>query len=62
MWAFQVGGYQVCRKWLKDRKGRTLAYDDLRHYQGVVTALGETIRLMGAVDAAIGAHGGWPLA
>src|SRR5665648_578104 len=31
--AFHVGGYQVCAKWLKDRKGRQLSYDDLTHYQ-----------------------------
>ena len=61
VWAFQVGGYQVCQKWLKDRKGRTLTYDDIRHYQGIVAALGETIRLMGAIDEGIGNHGGWPL-
>jgi len=29
VWEFQVGGYQVCAKWLKDRKGRELSYDDL---------------------------------
>ena len=61
VWAFQVGGYQVCQKWLKDRKGRTLTFDDIRHYQGVVAALGETIRLMGAIDEAIDSYGGWPL-
>jgi len=59
-WAFQVGGYQVLHKWLKDRKGRTLTFDDLHHYQKVVKALIETIRLMNAIDAAIDAHGGGP--
>ena len=38
--------YQVCEKWLKDRRGRELSFDDIRHYQKVVVALGETIRLM----------------
>ena len=61
VWAFQVGGYQVCQKWLKDRKGRTLTFDDIKHYQSVVAALGETIRLMAATDEAIDDHGGWPL-
>ncbi|MFC1717836.1 type ISP restriction/modification enzyme [Candidatus Poribacteria bacterium] len=27
VWEFRVGGYQVCEKWLKDRKGRQLSYD-----------------------------------
>lgn len=61
VWNFHVGGYQVCQKWLKDRKGRALSFDDLRHYQRVVAALGETIHLMAGVDEAIAAHGGWPL-
>jgi hypothetical protein len=56
-----VGGYQVLHKWLKDRRGRQLSFDDLHHYQKVVKALTETIRLMSAIDAAIDAHGGWPL-
>jgi predicted helicase len=61
VWAFQVGGYQVLHKWLKDRKGRTLSFADLHHYQKVVVALAETIRLMAEIDAAIEAHGGWPI-
>jgi hypothetical protein len=58
VWNFHIGGYQVCEKWLKDRRGRTLAYDDLEHYCKVVTALSETIRLMAAIDAAIPK---WPI-
>jgi len=57
-WEFHVGGYQVGEKWLKDRKGRVLAYDDLQHYRKVVLALRETVRLMEEVDAAIPA---WPI-
>jgi len=46
VWEFHIGGYQVCEKWLKDRRGRKLEFDDIRRYQTVVAALGETIRLM----------------
>jgi len=61
VWNFHIGGYQVCEKWLKDRKGRTLTKDDLTHYQKIVVALSETIRLMAEIDAMIEKHGGWPL-
>ncbi|MDH4101198.1 MAG: N-6 DNA methylase [Nitrospirota bacterium] len=61
VWNFHIGGYQVCQKWLKDRKGRRLTYDDLTHYQHIVAALAETIRLMGEIDAAIEKYGGWPI-
>ena len=53
VWNFHVGGYQVCQKWLKDRKGRTLSDEDILHYQKVVVALKETIDLMAKIDAAI---------
>jgi len=58
VWAFQIGGYQVCHKWLKDRKGRTLSYDDLHHYQRIVVAIKETIRLMSEIDSIIPS---WPI-
>jgi hypothetical protein len=61
VWEFHVGGYQVCAKWLKDRKGRQLTYDDLTHYQYIVAALSETIALMREIDEVIEAHGGWPI-
>jgi predicted helicase len=60
VWNFHVGGYQVCEKWLKDRKGRKLTKDDIEHYQMVVGALSETIRLMAEIDKVIDEHGGWP--
>jgi Type ISP C-terminal specificity domain len=61
-WLFRVGGYRPCEKWLKDRKGRKLSLDDIDHYNRVVFAITETIRLMGAIDTAINAFGGWPAA
>jgi predicted helicase len=60
VWNFHVGGYQVCEKWLKDRKGRKLTKDDIEHYQKIVVALSETIRLMAEIDKVIDEHGGWP--
>jgi len=58
VWEFRVGGYQVCDKWLKDRKGRSLSMDDITHYQRIVVALKETVRLMKEIDAAMPA---WPI-
>ena len=60
VWNFHIGGYQVCEKWLKDRKGRKLSDDDITHYQKIVVALAETIRLMAEIDQVIDTHGGWP--
>jgi hypothetical protein len=60
VWNFHIGGYQVCEKWLKDRKGRTLSKDDIALYHKIVVALSETIRLMKEIDEVIEQHGGWP--
>lgn len=60
VWNFHIGGYQVCEKWLKDRKGRTLTKQDIAHYHKIVIALSETIRLMAEIDKVIDQHGGWP--
>lgn len=45
-WEFCIGGYQPAQKWLKDRKGRTLTFDDVKHYQRVLKILSETNRIM----------------
>jgi very-short-patch-repair endonuclease len=58
VWEFHIGGYQVCHKWLKDRKDRTLSYDERVHYQKIVVALKETTRLMAEIDEVIP---GWPV-
>jgi hypothetical protein len=60
LWNFHIGGYQVCEKWLKDRRGRILSKDDIAHYQKIIVALSETIRIMTEIDKLIDAHGGWP--
>jgi hypothetical protein len=60
VWEFHIGGYQVCEKWLKDRKGRTLSFEDIVHYKKTVSALAETIRIMAEIDYVIAEHGGFP--
>ena len=49
-WNFYIGGYQPAQKWLKDRKNRTLSFDDVAHYQKIVVALTETARIMTEID------------
>ena len=49
-WNFYIGGYQPAQKWLKDRKGRTLSYDDIIHYQKIIVALKRTAEVMGEID------------
>jgi len=49
-WEFYIGGYQPAQKWLKDRKGRTLVFEDILHYQKIIVALAETKRLMQEID------------
>ena len=50
VWKFQIGGYQVCNKWLKDRKKRKLSLDEIRTYPKIITALADTIRIQKNID------------
>ena len=50
-WAFYIGGYQPAQKWLKDRHGRVLTIEDIKHYQKIIHALIETDRIMQAIAA-----------
>jgi hypothetical protein len=50
-WEFYIGGYQPAQKWLKDRHGRTLSFEDILHYQKIIVALTETYRIMREIDA-----------
>ena len=49
-WDLSVGGYQPAQKWLKDRKGRVLTNDEIEHYQKMIVALTETVRIMKEID------------
>ncbi len=49
-WEFFIGGYQPAQKWLKDRKGIKLEWDDVMHYQHIISALCRTEELMNKID------------
>lgn len=52
-WEFYIGGYQPAQKWLKDRKGRELSFEDVRHYQRIIVALVETDRIMNEITSIV---------
>lgn len=45
-----MAGYQPAQKWLKDRRGRALSWDDIGHYQKIVKILIETDRIMKEIE------------
>jgi predicted helicase len=49
-WTFHIGGYQPAQKWLKDRRGRALSWEDIGHYQKIVKILAETDRIMKEIE------------
>ncbi|MBN1292046.1 MAG: DNA methyltransferase, partial [Candidatus Latescibacteria bacterium] len=51
VWEYHIGGYQVCFKWLKDRKGRKLALDEIKQYCHIITALSVTIKIQHKIDS-----------
>ena len=50
-WNFYIGGYQPAQKWLKDRKGQTLSFEDVKHYGRIIYVLLQTEQLMGEIDS-----------
>jgi len=48
VWEYQIGGYQVLDKWLKDRE--KLSLDDIKHYCQIATALDKTIEIQRDID------------
>ena len=49
-WNFFIGGYQPAQKWLKDRKGMTLSFEDVKHYERIIYVLQQTKRVMQEID------------
>ena len=52
-WQFYIGGYQPAQKWLKDRKGMTLSFEDVKHYGRIIYVLQQTERIMQEIDEMI---------
>ncbi|WP_171909430.1 hypothetical protein [Rhodobacter sp. 24-YEA-8] len=50
-----IGGYQPAQKWLKDRKGRALGFDDVKHYRAIIKILLETSQIMGTISMTLDA-------
>ena len=50
VWTFYIGGYQPAQKWLKDRKGLTLSFEDVKHYGRIIYVLQQTNRIMQEID------------
>jgi predicted helicase len=50
IWGYYIGGYQPAEKWLKDRKGRRLSFEDIEHYQKIIAVLKMTMELQAQID------------
>ncbi|MBE9592647.1 MAG: N-6 DNA methylase, partial [Proteobacteria bacterium] len=53
VWEYQIGGYQVMAKYLKDRKKRELSLEEIEHYMRVAKAIEGTIEVQEEVDEAV---------
>ncbi len=53
VWDYEIGSYQVCEKWLRDRKGEVLRYEDVRRYRAILVSVAETLGVMGEIDGVL---------
>ena len=53
VWEYEIGAYQVCEKWLKDRKGEELGRAELQQYRAILVAVAETLSIMGEIDSVL---------
>ena len=53
VWKYEIGAYQVCEKWLKDRRGETLRHEDVRQYRAILVAVAETLAVMTEIDSVL---------
>ena len=53
VWEYEIGAYQVCEKWLKDRRGETLRHEDVRQYRAILVAIAETLSVMSEIDSVL---------
>ena len=49
-WTHYIGGYQPAQKWLKDRRGKKLNYDEVKHYIKIIATLDRTAQIMQDID------------
>ena len=53
VWKYEIGAYQVCEKWLKDRRGDVLSHAEVRQYRAILVAVAETLEIMETIDAVL---------
>ena len=50
VWEYKIGAYQVCKKWLQDRKNTPLSHTEVRQYCAILVAVAETLGIMAEID------------
>ena len=53
VWEYEIGAYQVCEKWLKDRRGEALSHAEVRQYRAILAAVAETLQVMAEIDSVL---------
>lgn len=57
---YELGGYQICEKWFKDRRGQLLSQAEKDHARKMLGSISKIIAIQVEIDALIEGHGGFP--
>ena len=61
VYLFEIGGYPVCQKWLKERKNKKLEEDDINTFKKIILSIKKTLIIMKNIDRIIEENGSWPI-
>ena len=53
VWEYEIGSYQICEKWLRDRRREELQRADLQQYRAILVAVAETLGIMDEIDSVL---------
>ena len=61
VYTFTIGGYKICEKWLKDRKGKHINEEDISYYIKIIVCIRKTLTYIEEIDQIIEKYSGWPI-
>jgi len=50
IWNYKIGGFRICEKWLKERRGRILSFEESELFKQIILSITLTIKIQNDID------------